>query len=174
MLEYANAYGNGNGHANANTNANTSTHALSIRGSPPIRTRADQVDALYQALLTCELPKLEKAIHEYQNDLNGLLVLCDLLGCLVNSRELVVTARRFTWRRGTFTKCAVVCEFKLIRAQRLLLIATDPDFPPIVLEQKPGTAGTSCCDSPVLLMRQIGKIAGLPNFLAPPPLACAV
>jgi hypothetical protein len=149
-------------------------NAISMSGVPPDLPKANPVDVMYRALLTCELAKLEKVVHAYQNDPNGLLSLIEGLGRKVNSRELVVTGKKFSWRRGTTTKWGVACEFKLLKAERILLLLTEPEFPSIVLEYKPGTAGTRICESPALLAKQVGKIAGLPTYFAPPPLVCAV
>lgn len=146
-----------------------------VTGFVPIAAKANPLETLFRAILTCELVKLEKAIYAYQTDLNALLTLVEVLGRMINSRELTITAKKFSWKRGSTIKWGVVCEFRLIRAHRILLIPTEPDFPSIVLEHKPGTVGTMCCDSPELLMRQIGKIASLPAcFAPPPPLAFAV
>ncbi len=144
-------------------------NTANVTGFLPATAKPNPIQALYRALLTCELIKLEKAIHEYQHDLNGLLNLIEMLGRMLNSRELVVTAKKFSWRRGSTIKWGVVCEFRLIRAHRILMIPTEPDFPSVVLEHLPGTSGTKSCDAPELLMRQIGKIAGLPICFAPPP-----
>ena len=152
----------------------TTAKAILIRGSPPDLPEVDPVDAMYRAVLTCELAKLEKAIHAYQHDLNGLILLVEALGRIVNNRELVVTAKRFSWKRGATIKWGVVCEFSLPRAQRILLLPSEPDLPALVLEHRPGTAGTRSCESPALLMKQIGKIAALPSCFAPPPLVCSV
>jgi hypothetical protein len=152
------------------TNANTNP----IQGPSQIQSQLAQVEALYQVLLTGELPTIKEAISQYQNDNNRLLSTCDLLGRIINSRELVITSRQYYWKRGDTTKSGVVCEFKLLRAQKVLLLSTEPDFSPIVLEQKPGTAGTRSSDSPVLLMKQISKIASLPTSFALPPTTCNV
>ncbi len=140
-----------------------------VVGFMPTAAKANPMESLFRAILTCDLKKLERVIHEYQNDLNALLTLVEVLGRMINSRELTVTAKKFSWKRGSTIKWGVVCEFRLIRAHRILLIPTEPDFPSIVMEHKPGTAGSKCCDSPELLMRQIGKIAALPACFAPPP-----
>ena len=140
-----------------------------VAGFRPIATKANPLETLFRAILTCELGKVEKAIYEYKNDLDALLTLVEVLGRMINSRELTVTAKKFSWKRGSTIKWGVVCEFRLLRAHRILLIPSEPDFPSIVLEHQPGTVGTKCCDSPKLLMRQIGKIANLPTCFAPPP-----
>lgn len=144
--------------------------AIGFVSTEKFKENTNPLEKLSQALLSCELSKVEKVIHSYQQNINDLLTIVEALGRILNSRELIITAKKFSWKRGTTVKWGVVCEFRLVRAQRILLIPTEPDFPSIVVEHLPGTVGTKSCDAPALLMCQIGKIVGLPTHFAPPPL----
>ncbi len=128
-------------------------------------------DALLDAVLSCELVQMEKVIQQYQENLPGLMAQMEVLGPKINRAELLVSARKFSFKRGSTLKWAAWCEFRLVRAHRLLLIPSAPEFSSLVIKIDPGTSGAVCCDSPELLMRQIGKIAALPVVLAAPPMA---
>jgi hypothetical protein len=133
-----------------------------------------RVEVLYSTVLSCELNKLERFIQEHNNDLDGLIALIDTLSTMVNSRDLLVSARKFSGPRGASMMWGVVCEFRLVRTQKILLLSTMPELGCTVIEYKPGTAGVKSSESPALLMKQIGKIAGLPRYFSGPPLGCAV
>ncbi|GEM_PF-978635 len=148
--------------------------AANVADFMPGAVRANPVDVVLGAILTCELAEIEKAIHLHQDDLSGLLSLMEVLGPKISSPELMVTARKFSWKRGSILKWDALCEFRMVRAHRILLIPGTPDFASIVLKIEPGTSGTACCDSPDLLMRQIGRIAAMPSFATPPPFAMGV
>jgi hypothetical protein len=137
----------------------------------PATSQAATIDGLMQAITTCDLAKLETYIREFKHDAAQLLPVVEALGRLVNSRELKLTARKFSWKQRGVTRWAVVCEFNLIRAQRILLVPTEQEFPSVVLAHNVGTVGVVCTDCPKVMMRQVGRIAGMPPVCSPPPLA---
>jgi len=129
------------------------------------------INGLMQAITSCDLSRLEKYMREFKHEPSQLLPVVEVLGKLVNSRELRITARKFSWKQRGITKWGVVCEFTLVRAQRILLVPTEKEFPSVVLAHTPGTVGVVCCDCPKLMLRQVGRIAILPPVMSPPPLA---
>lgn len=130
----------------------------------------DPVSALMDAALTYDLNKLSAHVREYRYDPDSLLPIIERLAKLVNSRELRITGRRFSWKQRGVTRWAVVVEFCLVRAERILLVPTEEEFKPVVLKQSPGTCGVVCADCPKLMASQVGRIMSLPTMTCPPPL----
>jgi hypothetical protein len=76
------------------------------------------VDGLMQAITSCDLSKLEIFIREFKYEPNELIPIVERLGNLVNSPEIRITARKFSWKQGSVVRWGVVCQFNLVRAQR--------------------------------------------------------
>ena len=128
-------------------------------------------NGLLQAIKTCDLEKLETYIRQFRDNCDELILAAESVAKLVNSQELKITARRFWWKDRGLTRWAVVCELYIVRARRILLVATDEEFSSLVLAHRPATVGIVSADCPRLLMRQIGKVAAQPPLTSLPPLA---
>jgi len=135
------------------------------------KTGDSQLDALVQAIISCDLGRLETFIREFKNAPNELLPIIEKVGRLINSKELRITGRRFSWKQRGVTRWGVVCELNLVRAQRILLVPTEKEFRCVVLIHNPGSVGVLSCDCPKLMLRQVGKIVGLRRPMSPPPMA---
>jgi hypothetical protein len=137
----------------------------------PVASPAKTITGLMQAIVSCDLSTLETFLRGFKNEPNELIPIAEGLARLVNSPTLKITVRKFSWKQRGVTRWGVVCEFYLTRAQRILLVPTEEQFPSVVLQHTPGTVGVVCSDCPKLMLRQVGKIAMLPPVMCPPPLA---
>jgi len=137
----------------------------------PTTSRAATIEGLMQAITSCDLAKLESYMRQFKHEPNQLLPVVETLGRLVNSRELRITARKFSWKERGVTRWAVTCEFNLVRAQRILLVPTEKEFPSVVLAYTHGTAGVVSTDCPKVMLHRVGSVAILPPVVNLPPLA---
>jgi len=148
-----------------------STNSFSHQNQVPITTRAATIEGLMQAITSCDLPALEAYIGQFNNEPDQLVRVVERLARLVHSPELRITVRKFSWKQSGITRWGVVCEFNLVRAQRILLVPSEKEFPSVVLHCAPAAAGVVSTDCPKLMLRQVGKLAILPRHVGLPPLA---
>jgi len=137
----------------------------------PISSRAATIEGLMQAITSCDLATLEAYFGQFNNEPDQLVRVIEGAGRVVNSQELRITVRKFSWKQRGITSWGVVCEFNLVRTQRVLLVSSEKEFPSVVLHCAPSAAGVVSTDCPKLMLRQVGKIAILPTYMGLPPLA---
>jgi len=134
-------------------------------------TANDAVDNFMEALTSTELWKLEAFMRGFKGQPDVILPIIERLANLVNTPELKVVGRKFSWKDCGVTRWGVVCEFNLVRTQRILLVPTEAGFPSAVIEHAPGRVGVVSTDCPKVMLRQVGRIANLRSAPCPPPMA---
>jgi hypothetical protein len=129
----------------------------------------DPVDALRRAVQSGDLATLSEHILSYNERSDALIPVAESLAKRINSHEVGLVARRFSWRERGAVRWAVVLEFILARANRILLVPTDSQFKPVVLKVNVGQVGEVCSDCPKLMATQVGRIVELSSSFMPPP-----
>lgn len=127
-----------------------------------------KLSKLASVILSADLKCLEEYIYSYKDNPDELILVMEKFAKINNSKELIFSVRKHIHRlNGKYCQSAI-CEFSLVRARRILIIPSEPELATVVLEHQPMTVGKISCESPDLLMRQIGKIFAIPKFSPPP------
>lgn len=151
---------------NMRANANSPFSLLKgIASQSTIEAKAEELAALVRS---GDLKNLQKFLWSYKDDATNLMAIMERLALRNNSKELIFSVRKFTYRWNEKYCWAAICEFNLVRTRRILIVPSDPLLDTLVIEHQPSTVGKISCESPYLLMKQIGNIFSIPKFVPPP------
>jgi hypothetical protein len=142
---------------------------LNTTYSSKFNSPSDPVDALHRAVRSGDLATLSAHVLSYHERSEALIPVAESLAKRINSHEVGLVSRRFSWRERGVVRWAVVLEFVLLRANRILLVPTESQFKPVVLKTNVGQVAEVCPDCPKLMATQVGRIVELSTSFVPPP-----